>query len=239
MAKISLKKRIQNGETVVGVRVPATISGDDFKAAVEERPYDFVFTDGQHSALSEDRLVEFCAMADAFDLPVRFRIKHTSQAYLIGNYLDLGPSGIEVPQVGQEAEADEAIDSFYYPPLGHRSFGGGARKNVDEFPDSKKYGKWWNDYGILWIQVESVAGVTNAYSLAKPGVDCLSFGPTDLSIDLEYHPHPYLKTMDDCIVYVARALEGTATGICLRTTMDQQKKYADLGVNVFLFAPGS
>jgi 2-keto-3-deoxy-L-rhamnonate aldolase RhmA len=239
MAQFNLKQRIQHGETVIGVRVPGTISKDDFKAAVDERSYDFAFIDGQHSALSEDRLVAFCEMADEFDIPVRFRIKHTRHAYLIGNYLDLGPSGIEVPQVEHEATVDEAIESFYYPPLGRRSFGGAGRKNVDKFDDPMEYGRWWNDYGMLWVQVESVAAVTKVYSLLKPGVDCIAFGPVDLTVDLQHHPHPQLKTMDDCVAFVAKAIAGTGTGICLRTTSDLQQKYADLGITVFLLAPGS
>ena len=239
MPQANLKQRIQQGDTVIGVRIPGTISKDEFRAILDERPYDFAFTDGQHSALSEDRLVAFCAVADEFDIPIRFRIKHTRDAYLIGNYLDLGPAGIEVPQVEQVATVDEAVESFYYPPVGRRSFGGGGRKNGDHFSDPMEYAHWWNDYGMLWIQVESVAAVTNSYSLARPGVDCIAFGPTDLTLDLHHHPHPQLKTLDDCVAYVARAVEGTGTGICLRTSADLQQKYADLGITVFLLPPGS
>ncbi|GIS68054.1 MAG: hypothetical protein CM1200mP7_0030 [Chloroflexota bacterium] len=42
-------------------------------------------------------------------------------------------------------------------------------------------GKLWT----LWLQLESVDAVKNCRKFAKPGVDCLSFGPADLSFSLE------------------------------------------------------
>ena len=61
-------------------------------------------------------------------MPVQFRIKNTRHAYLIGNVLDLGPMAIEVPLVEDEAVVQEALDAFYYPQVGHRSWGGPARR---------------------------------------------------------------------------------------------------------------
>jgi hypothetical protein len=42
--------------------------------------------------------------------------------------------------------------------------------------------------GVLCLQIETVQRVTNARQLAKPGVDCLTCRPTDLSFDPEAHP---------------------------------------------------
>ena len=85
--------------------------------------YDMVCIDSQHSAFDENALVRFCAMAEDLGVPVQFRIKHTRHAYLIGNYVDLGPLAIVVPQVEHESTVDEAIDAFYYPQVGKRSWG--------------------------------------------------------------------------------------------------------------------
>ena len=71
-------------------------------------------------------------MARELNLPVQIRIKHTLHAYLIGNYLDLGPSGIMVPEVESEAIVDEAVNAFYYPQMGKRSWGGIHRVGLDE-----------------------------------------------------------------------------------------------------------
>ena len=240
MSQDGLKQKIERGEIVVGVSAPVNIAKDDFKALLDKGPYDYVFTDGQHSPYDEERLVEFCDLADELGVPVRFRIKHTRHAYLIGTHLDLGPSGIEVPQVELVETADEAIESFYYPPMGGRSFGGRSRVRGSEFSDPGEYAQWWNNYGVLWLQLESVAAVTGAYGLAKSGVDCLAFGPTDLSFSLQHQPHPHLKTVDDCIRHVVRTIEGTGTRVSFRSgSPDLRSKYVDMGVTVFLETPPS
>ena len=86
----NLKQKIKRGETVVGFGVRSSIERDEFKRIVESGIYDFAFTDSQHSPFNEERLVEFCGNATELGMPVQFRIKHTRQAYLVGNLLDLG-----------------------------------------------------------------------------------------------------------------------------------------------------
>jgi len=233
-----LKQRIRAGENLFGFSAPISIEPEPFQRIVEPGNYDFVFVDSQHVPFSENALVAFCAMAEEFDLPVHLRIKHTRNAYLIGNYLDLGPSGIEVPQVELETTVEESIAGFYYPPRGNRSFGGGARRGATEHPDPPEYARWWNEYGVLWMQVESVAAVEKAYCLARPGVDCFSFGPTDLSFSLEHGPHPRLKNVDDCVQHVAEVVQDTGVAVCFRNgTPENRQKYADMGVTVFLEQP--
>ena len=240
MPSDSLKQRIRRRETIVGLGIPISTEREQFEKLLNQNHCDFVFVDSQHSAFSENALVRYCDMADAFDMPVQFRIKHTRHAYLIGNCLDLGPSGVEVPQVETIETVDEAIFSFYYPPTGGRSYGGGARRCAAEYQDPFAYAEWWNSYGVLWMQIESVQAVTGSYALARTGVDCLSFGPSDLAFDMKSHPHPHLKTVDDCIVHVARAIQGTDTALSFRNgTPDTRSRYADMGVTVFLESPAS
>ncbi len=238
MSQCGLKQKIGRGETVLGVGVPMAASRDEVRAAVEQGPYDFVFTDGQHAPVSEERLAAFCAAAEEVGVPVQFRVKHTRDAYLAGNYLDLGPTGIEVPQVELAETAEEAVASVYFPPVGRRSLGGARRKRARDFTEPRAYTEWWNDHGVLWLQIESVAAAVSAYGLAGPGVDCLSFGPADLGLDLEFHPHPRLKTVDDCVAHVVRSIEGTGTAVCFRSgPPDRRQHYLDMGVSVLLESP--
>ena len=234
MCTKNLKRRIRDGEHVFGVSVSMMIDPDSLAERIEKGGYDFVAVDSQHSPYSEDRLVEFCKMADDLDILVNFRIKHTRNAYLIGNYLDLGPSGIEVPQVELEATVDEAIANFYYPQQGIRSWGGSARKN-SAGRERLEYADWWNNYGMLWMQIESIEAVTNSRRLAKTGIDCLSFGPTDLTFSMEGHPNHALQSVDACVEYVVKELEGCPTVVCFRNgNPSTREKYADMGVTVFL-----
>ena len=220
---------------MVGVVIPSAIDRVGFQRIMDRGPYEFVSVDSQHSALSENGLVDLCALAGEFGMPVQFRIKHTRNTYLIGNYLDLGPAGVEVPQVEMEGTVDEAIEYFYFPPAGRRSVGGGARLRVGEFADPFDYAEWWNGHGLLWMQLESVQAVEKVFCLAREGVDCVSFGPTDLSFDLRNHPHPRLETVDDCVRSVVRTLEDVPVAVCFRTySPDRRQRYLDMGVGVIL-----
>lgn len=234
----SLKRRIHAGEKIVGVSVGIHSNREQLSTVLDGGPYDFISIDSQHSPYDEDRLIHFSEMAAEFELHLQFRIKHTRHTYLVGNYLDLGPSGIEVPQVESLETAIEAVSNFYYPPIGVRSWGGDARLGIDVISERLDYARWWGETGVLWLQIESINAVTNSRSLALPGVDCLSFGPMDLTFSQEAHPNHSLKTVDDCVRYVVKELEGTDTVACFRSyNPELRQKYYDMGVPVLLETP--
>ncbi|MDP6666124.1 MAG: aldolase/citrate lyase family protein [Dehalococcoidia bacterium] len=236
--KTNLKHRIRNGETTVGASTPMTATKGRIEDILGSSDYTFLSTDSQHGPYDERLLVEFCETTADIGVPVMFRIKHTFHSYLVGNILDLGPSGVEVPQTETEHTAQEAIDYFYYPQVGKRSWGGAARANVSEHADRLDYAEYWNDFGVLWLQIESLSAVTRAKTLAKPGVDCLSWGPADLSFNREANPEHPLKTDDGCIQHVVKLLEGSDTKLCIRSYQPElRNKYLDMGATVLIEIP--
>ena len=79
-----------------------------------------------------------------------------------------------------------------------------------------EYAAWWNKNGVLCLQIETVQRVSNARQLAKPGVDCLTWRPADLSFDLEAHPAFPFQTSDDCVRHALKQLEGTGIKVSFR-----------------------
>ena len=132
----SLKERIRRGDIVIGVSAPFNADKSQLEEILGKDSYDFLSVDSQHSPYNEERVVEICGLAAELGVPVQFRIKHTRHAYLIGNILDLGPLGIEIPIVEEEATVDEAIEAFYYPQVGRRSWGGAARYGIEGRDDA-------------------------------------------------------------------------------------------------------
>ncbi|MBM3225057.1 MAG: hypothetical protein FJZ47_14820 [Candidatus Tectomicrobia bacterium] len=235
---LSLKQRIHRGDIVVGVSVPVDITRNRLEDILGRDTYGFVTADSQHSAYNEERLVALCALAEEVGIPVQFRIKHPRHAYLIGNILDLGPWGIEVPLVETEAIVDEALAAFYYPQTGKRSWGGNARYGITGRDNRLEYASWWNSQGLLCLQIETLTAVTHARQLAKPGVDCLTWGPSDLSFDLEAHPEHPFRTVDDCLRHVLKQLAGTNSRVSFRNySHELRNKYMDMGVTVFMERP--
>jgi 2-keto-3-deoxy-L-rhamnonate aldolase RhmA len=237
----TLKQRIRDGEVVVSLRIPLTSARDDVARALDQGEYDFIYVDGQHTAFGDDQLVTFCGIADEVGMPVQFRIPHTRQTYLIGRFLDMGLSGILVPEVVEEATVDEAVEQSYYPQAGRRSWGGTSRRGftVANPPDRLEYASWWNERVVLGIQLESVVGITRARTLAKPGVDYVAFGPNDLLFSLEGHPRFPLRTVDECMENVAEQLADTGVrlGMAVITDSDERAQYLDMGITVFQETP--
>lgn len=211
MAGEDLKQKIREGESITSAGVAITASPSDLEAIVADGPVDLFRVDCQHGPYSEIHLVELCQAAKALDVPVGIRMKHNRLAFLIGVILDLGPLLIQVPQVEDEETVDEALNAFYYSPVGRRGWGGTAqtRYGLEGHEDQDAYVEYWNTHGVLMIQLESVNAITNARHLAKPGVDAIAFGPNDLKLDLKRYPdHPF-KTPEECIAHVEEQLKGS------------------------------
>jgi 2-keto-3-deoxy-L-rhamnonate aldolase RhmA len=209
----TLKQRIHDGDGLNIGWASLTMSRDDLIAQLNEEAYDLVFVDAQHAPYDEHALIAFCNTAAEVGVPPLLRIRHTKLAFLAGNYADLGPLGILVPMVEHAATVEEAIENFYYPPLGKRSWGPIHGYGRDLVKDRTAYGAWWNEHGILALQIETITGVTNARELAVPGLDLILFGGNDLSFSLEAHPERPYTSVEACWRQVEEATVGTGVRV--------------------------
>lgn len=207
MSDQTLKERFHAGESINQIRLPNNSTAEQVQAAIKESNCDLIYIDAQHGAICEWDIVRICAAAEELDVPVQMRIKHLREAYLIGHYLDVGLFGIKVPEVKEVATVVEAVNAFYFPPFGQRSWGGWVGYGVQSRRDRLEYARWWNQNGILGFKIESVKAVLNVRELVIPGVDYVDFGPMDLSFDLETNPHPHLKTVEDCVAFAHKELK--------------------------------
>lgn len=243
----NLKERIHRGELIFGAGAQLYFNRSQLEDLLGQGDYDFVYVDSQHVGLCEIDLENFCGHAASLGIPVQFRIPHTRHTYMTGRYLDLGPTGIMVPEVEDVAVVDEAIKYFYYPQIGRRSSGGVARRNLSAFGeptdpasiDRLAYADWWNSNGFLTIQLESVEAVINARKLAKPGIDLLAFGPNDLRFSMESLPHSPFKTVDECISHVLEQMKDSTVQVSLGAASEEERdRYIEMGVTVLQVAPG-
>ena len=149
----------------------------------------------------------FVLKSNNLGFPVLLRIKHRNEIFLTGNYLDLGVSMIEVPQVENISEVINANLYMKYPSIGKRSWGGETRVSINEIPGRLDYSFWWNKRSVFWAQIESIKAVNNAKLFAVNGADILSWGPNDLAFNLEQNLKDPLKSNDDCINNVLAQLK--------------------------------
>jgi 4-hydroxy-2-oxoheptanedioate aldolase len=206
----SIKEKYHSGQQVrvVGTTFDAT------RAQLEELlkkngRIDLFSLDAQHRPLPDEReLVRFCKTAEALGVGVQLRIQHPRWAYMTGRYADLGVLAVMVPLVEEVETANEAIENFYFPPIGNRSWGGEFRFGEKPPTDRLKYAQWWNGNALLGFQIETLRGALNARNIVKPGVDWISWGPGDMAFDIERHSNSPFKTIEEAHAYVREQLKG-------------------------------
>lgn len=207
----TLKERIRAGGSINVACATMRDTKQTLEARLSRDAYDLVFIDTQHCPVDENAIAAFCGVAEELGMPVTLRVRHPSDVNMIGHWLDLGPLSIVVPQVESRATALAAVESFYFPPLGKRSWGPGNAYQHRDKGDLIEYAKWWNDNGVLIFQIESIEGVENARDLVVPGLDLLTFGGNDLALSLAARPDYDLGTFEECR---RRVLDGVKdTGI--------------------------
>ncbi len=198
---MTLKQRIRNGEPLFIDFVSLTMSEEKLAARAAEKP-DLFFVDLQHGPYTEPQLVAFSATCAKLGVPPLVRTRHPELHAMLGSYLDFGAGGVLVPMVDDELVVERSRRAFYYPPVGERSCGLQHVWGRAAIPGVRDYADWWNENGILAIQIETVRGVRNARNLAKPGVDLILFGGNDLSFSLAAHPGCGFASVTECQQYV-------------------------------------
>ena len=206
----SLKEKMHKGEQIRTIAAPAESTRSQLEEIIKKNgKVDLFSLDGQHRPLPDERdLVKFCKLAEELGAGVQLRIQHQRLAYMTGRYADLGVLAIMVPLVEEVETANEAINNFYYPPLGNRSWGGEFRFGEKPPTDRLKYSQWWNGTGLLGFQIETLRAALNVRNIVKPGVDWISWGPGDMGFDIERHSNSPFKTLTEVHSFVIEQLKG-------------------------------
>lgn len=203
MTDFTLKERLHRGEPFRIGCASVDTSEDQLREYLQAEPSEMLFVDLQHSPYTEPQLVSFCATAAAAGAPALLRIRHPRLVCEIGRFLDFGAAGVLVPMTERPETVREAVEAFYYPPLGGRSVGLRYAYGWGEIRDVRAYADWWNEHGILALQIETVAAVEAVRSLVLPGVDVLLFGGTDLGFSLAAHPECPWSAVAECLQHVS------------------------------------
>ena len=206
----SLKEKMHRGQQIRMTSAPIESTRPQLEAIMKKQgQVDLFSLDFQHRPLPDEReLVKFCKLAEQLGAGVQIRVPHVRWAHMTGRFADLGVLAVMVPLVEDAATADEAINNFYFPPLGNRSWGGEYRFKEKPPTDRLQYSQWWNANGLLGFQIETLKAAINARSIVKPGVDWISWGPGDMAFDLERHSNSPFKTIEEVHAFVIQQLKG-------------------------------
>jgi 2-keto-3-deoxy-L-rhamnonate aldolase RhmA len=175
-----VKLKMMRGEKVTGGTLFSATDPATY-CAMANSGYDFIWTEMQHNDRdwgAVARMWRTCPYAKAVP---GVRVAYTDERE-IQHALDAGALVVVVPTVDSKAEAIEARNWTYFPPLGRRSNGGGQAFDGAMYGGVPGgYRNTINDNVVLIEMIETLQGLQDADEIAKvPGVTAVFAASGDL-----------------------------------------------------------
>ena len=144
---------------------------------------DYVIIDLEHGPNSVQSVQNLIRGAQIAGIMPIVRVKE-SCASVMGEVLDIGAGGIQVPQITNRAEAEAVINRTKFSPMGERGVCRFVRAAKYSAKDRFEYFKDENEK-VTILQIEGQEGIDNIDEiLTVDGIDVLFIGPYDLSQSL-------------------------------------------------------
>lgn len=175
---ISQFKNKMNREPVFGVF--SKTKDPAFIEAMGYAGFDFVIIDLEHGPNSVETAQNLVRAAEVSDLFPIIRVKDDFPP-VIGESLDIGAGGIEVPQICSKSDAENLVNHAKFAPLGMRGVCRYVRAAQYTNVDKNKYLKEANET-IIVAHLEGEESLVNLEEICSvKGLDVLFLGPYDLS----------------------------------------------------------
>ncbi|CAI3123400.1 5-keto-4-deoxy-D-glucarate aldolase [Acinetobacter calcoaceticus] len=175
---ISLKKRIENGETLYGIfcSVASPVNIEQMALA----GYDFIIIDLEHTLFSTSQVETMILAARAISLDVFVRVPLNAN-HLVLPLLDAGITGIVFPRIENAQQAREAVNYCHYMPLGQRGLNS-TRLNRYGIDDLASFVQQAANETIVVAMIENLEGLEHLDEILKvDGIDIILEGAADLS----------------------------------------------------------
>jgi 2-keto-3-deoxy-L-rhamnonate aldolase RhmA len=143
-----------------------------------------MFIDCEHSSMNLDTAAQIAAASLAVGITPIVRVPGIEHHHAT-RMLDNGAQGIVMPHVDTAEAAKRVADNCRFPPLGHRSMGGGLQQIGFASMPVGEVARVINDETLVVVMIESPEGVANADAIAAtPGIDALLIGTNDLCMEM-------------------------------------------------------
>lgn len=192
--------------------------------------FDFVIIDNEHGPGGLETTENMIRAAKAAGIVPLVRTGIATPQEILRT-LDVGASGIQVPQVNNAETLRSVVEWAKYPPMGNRGVAFSTRAAGWGFFGGPKHLQTSNDKTVIVSHIETVEALENLDELLQvQGVDCFFIGPNDLSVSMGYagnYNHPDVMSVIEKSIKKIKAA-GIAPGI-LATSGEEFKRYAAWG----------
>lgn len=179
----SLRTRLQAGQPVVGTMIQE-IASPFVVHAFANAGFDFVYVDMEHGRFDLETAAGLIQAIRLSNMVPLVRVPD-NQYHLIARVMDAGAQGVMIPRVETRQQAEVAVQSLRYPPLGQRGLAVARGHNDYKRQDALTFSQEANRENLLIVQIESTRAVDNVDDIISvQGVDVALIGPGDLSLSL-------------------------------------------------------
>jgi 2-dehydro-3-deoxyglucarate aldolase/4-hydroxy-2-oxoheptanedioate aldolase len=180
----SLKKRLQNGENLLGTMI-TVIDHPDMVKILQVCGFDYFIIDCEHGYMSYSKAAAMLAYAREAGIGGFVRVPGPSREAIL-RYMDMGATGLMMPNVDTAEQAKVLVEHAKYAPLGNRGVAlVRAQSGYNPGMPQTQYMEKMNNETILIVQIESRAAVENITEIiGTPGIDLAFIGPNDLCLSL-------------------------------------------------------
>ena len=228
--KDGFRQRLRAGEKLIGTMV--TVTSAMVAEVLSGIGFDWLFIDGEHGPLETAEL-QAIMQAVGDDIACLVRVPTLSEIP-IKKTLDLGATGIIVPQVNTAEEAATVVQFSRYAPQGSRGVGlaraNGYGSKFQEYMASA------NDDVVVVVQAEHALAVENIESIVQvAGVDAVLIGPYDLSASLGRMGQLDDPVVVEAIEHVTQTCRAAAMPLGMfGFSADAVRPYVDKGYNLIV-----
>lgn len=231
----TIKRRLANGEVVVGTMV-FEFSTTGIGRLAAGAGAEFVIYDMEHTGWGSDTTRTLLASTPGSITPF-VRVPAAALAYLAGQQLDLGASGVMAPMVETAEAAQTLAAATHYPPDGRRGAAFGIAHDDYVGGDIQAKVATANENVLTIAQIETASGVENVDAIAAvDGIDVLFLGHFDLTnflgIPGRFDDGRFTDSVDRI---VAAATEHGKALACLALTVEEAKRWIERGFRMITF----
>jgi 4-hydroxy-2-oxoheptanedioate aldolase len=221
-----VKDTLRNGGTAIGVFIP--MPSPDIVEIIALAGFDFALLDAEHGRISPDDAYPMILAAEARDIPAMVRVGENDRQVIL-KYLDLGVSGVMIPQTNTPELVKDALAGMRYAPAGLRGLAGGRTFDYGQAAPMAEMVPQINDRVLGIIQFEHIDALAHLEGiLATPGIDVLFVGPTDLHQSMGFGGqlgHPDVEAVIQQVVDTAKG-SGVALAIVAPDAAATNKRLA-------------
>ena len=182
--KNTMKQALKEGKVVFGPMV-SEIRSPGIALLFAQAGFDFFFIDMEHSCFTLETLSDMILAARAANIPTVVRPSSRKSHEYLSRPLDIGASGLLVPQIQSREDAENVVRWCRYHPIGERGMALSRQHTFFESGSTAETMRQLNDEVLIALQIEHRDAIENLSDiLSVQGIDAAFVGPEDLAASL-------------------------------------------------------